>query len=185
LTWILDLLLERGALHEGQKQDVLNRGRDHSRHILLDKRAQMRRMLGRHRVAYRVTPIELIASFRFPRKDQPLERVDEEYITVMVAEALELPFVHLDPLQLDYRLVTNAFGGPFAERHLIVAIEETDAVLTIAMADPWDKELVESIARVKNKRISVVVAAKSEILGIIVEFHGFRRSMQAAEQDFA
>ena len=27
--------------------------------------------------------------------------------------------------------------------------------------------------RVKNKRISVVVAAKSEILGIIVEFHGF------------
>jgi general secretion pathway protein E len=185
LIWILDLLVEKDAIHSGQKQDVLNRGRDQARHILLDKRAQMRRMLGRHRVAYRVSSIELIASFRFQRRDQPLERVDESYITEMVAEALDLPFVQLDPLKLDYGLVTNAFGGPFAERHLIVAIDDTDTSLTIAMADPWDKELVESIARVKNKRITVVVAAKSEILGVIVEFHGFRRSMRAAEKDFA
>ena len=109
LIWILDLLVERGAIHMGQKQDVLNRGRDQARHILLDKRAQMRRMLGRHRVAYRVTPVELIASFRFPRQQEPLERVDEDFVTEIVAEALDLPFVHLDPLQLDYRLVTSAF----------------------------------------------------------------------------
>ena len=185
LIWILDLLVERALLHEGQKQDVMNRGRDQARHILLDKRAQMRRMLGRHRVAYRVTEIELVSSFRFPNQQEPGEKVDEETITALVAGALELSFVHLDPLRLDYKLVTSAFGGPFAERHLIVAIEDTDAKLTIAMADPWDTELVESIARVKNKKIEVVVAAKSEILGIIVEFHGFRRSMRAAEQDFA
>jgi general secretion pathway protein E len=185
LVWILDLLVERAAIHAGQKQDVLNRGRDQARHILLDKRAQMRRMLGRHRVAYRVTEIELVASFRFQIADNVDEKVDEEYITQAVAESLELPFIHLDPLQLDYKLVTSAFGGPFAERHLIVAIEETDNQLTIAMADPWDDELVEGIARVKNKRIHVVVAVKSDILGVIVEFHGFRRSMRAAEKDFA
>ena len=34
----------------------------------------------------------------------------------MWSVALSLPFVHLDPLQLDYKLVTSAFGGPFAER---------------------------------------------------------------------
>ncbi len=185
LTWILDQLTDAGMLHDGQRQDVLNRGRDQARHILLDKRAAMRRMLGRHRVAYRVTAIELIDSFRFIRHDQPGVRLDEETITEMVAEVLSVPFVHLDPLRLDYKLVTNAFGGPFAERHLIVAVEDTPEALTIAMADPWDKELVESISRVKNKPIKVVVASKSEILGIIVEFHGFRRSMQAAEDDFA
>ena len=114
LVWILDLLVERGAIHTGQKQDVLNRGRDQARHILLDKRAQMRRMLGRHRVAYRVTEIELIASFRFLIGDKVDERVDEEFITQAVSDSLDLPFVHLDPLQLDYKLVTSAFGGPFA-----------------------------------------------------------------------
>ena len=65
---------------------------------------------------------------------------------------------------------------PSPSGNLIVAIDDTDSALTIAMADP-DNELVESIARVKNKKIIVVVAPKTEILGIIVEFlRGFRRS---------
>ena len=78
LTEILDLLLDRGLVHAGQKQDVLNRGRDQARHILLDKRAEMRRLLGRHRVAYQVSEIELIASFRFKRADLPDEPLDQE-----------------------------------------------------------------------------------------------------------
>jgi general secretion pathway protein E len=184
LSEILDMLVEAGHIHVGNKQDVLNRGRDQARHILLDKRAEMRRMLGRHRVAYRVTEIELISSFRFKCVDAPDERVTEELITRMVADSLGLEFVYLDPLQLDYKLVTTAFGGPFAERHLLVAVGETKEELTIAMADPWDTELVGSIARVKGKRMRVVVAQKSAVLGIIVEFHGFRRSMAAAEEEF-
>jgi len=184
LQHILDLLVADGTIHPGNRQDVLNRGRDQARHILLDKRAQMRRMLGRHRVTYRVTEIELISSFRFRRADEPDERVSEELITRRVATDLDLQFVYLDPLALDYGLVTKAFGGPFAERHLIVALEDDAEGMTIAMADPWDTELVESIARVKGKPIQVVVAQKSEILSVIVEFHGFRRSMRAAAEEF-
>lgn len=184
LSHILDLLVEDGTIHPGNRQDVLNRGRDQARHILLDKRAQMRRMLGRHRVAYRVTEIELIASFRFRRVDEPEERVTEELITRRMAKDLGLDFVYLDPLALDYRLVTKAFGGPFAERHLVVALEDGPESMVIAMADPWDTELIESIARVKGKTVEVKVAQKSEILGVIVEFHGFRRSMRAAEEEF-
>ena len=46
LVWILDVLLSRGLIHEGQKKDVLNRGDDQARHIMLDKRAELRRLLG-------------------------------------------------------------------------------------------------------------------------------------------
>jgi general secretion pathway protein E len=184
LSHILDLLVADGTIHSGNKQDVLNRGREQARHILLDKRAQMRRMLGRHRVAYRVTEIELISSFRFRQANDSEEQVTEELITRRVALDLDLEFIYLDPIALDYKLVTKAFGGPFAERHLIVALEETAQTMTIAMADPWDTDLVESISRVKGKTIKVVVAQKSEILGVIVEFHGFRRSMRAAEEEF-
>ena len=45
LEWVLDLLVEAKALHAGQKQDVLNRGREQARHILLDKRAELRKLL--------------------------------------------------------------------------------------------------------------------------------------------
>ena len=65
LVWILDVLLNRGCLHAGQRQDVLNRGEDQARHIMLDKRAELRRLLGKRRVVYRVSEMEVIASFRF------------------------------------------------------------------------------------------------------------------------
>jgi general secretion pathway protein E len=185
LTEILDVLLDRGLMHAGQRQDVLNRGRDQARHILLDKRAEMRRLLGRHRVAYRVSEVEVIASFRFKRVDLQDEPLDEEAITKTLAEHCGLPYVHLDPLKLDFKLVTETFGGPFAERHLVIAIADEPRALTLAVADPWDKDLLDSIRRVKGKDVVPVLAQKSHILQVIVEFHGFRRSMRAAEKDFA
>jgi len=185
LDEILTVLVERGILRDGQRRDVHNRGKDRARHILLDKRAEMRRLLGRHRVAYRVSEMELVASFRFERADEADVVIDEEVIARAMADHLGLPYVHLDPLQLDYRLVTETFGGPFAERHLVVTLEDTDEALTLAVADPWDAELLDSIARVKGKPVQAVLAQKRQILQVIVEFHGFRRSMSAAVEEYA
>lgn len=184
LTEILDLLVRRGLIHAGQRQDVLNRGADQARHILLDRRAEMRRLLGRHRVTYKVHEIELIASFRFKRHDVPEDLLTEELVTRLVAEHAGLPFAYLDPLRLDYKLVTESFGGPFAERHLVVTLAETADSVTIATADPWDKELFEGIVRVKGKSVRPVLAQKSQLLQVIIEFHGFRRSMRAAEVEY-
>jgi general secretion pathway protein E len=183
LDEILLMLVRRGCIHPGQQRDVIHRGREQARHILLDKRAEMRRLLGRQRVSYDVGEIEVIASFRFHRLDRPDLFVDEELITRTCAEHLGMPFVNLDPLSLDYKLVTETFGGPFSERHLVVALEDRADRLTVAVADLWNHELLQSIARFKAKEVVAVAAQKSEILQVIVEFHGFRRSMRAAEAD--
>jgi general secretion pathway protein E len=184
LEFILDALVKRKILHAGQHQDVLNRGVDQARHILLDKRAEMRRLLGRQRVAYRVHMSEVVASFRFPRQDGEEGIIDEELITRTLADEMGLPYVHLDPLQLDYKLVTESFGGPFAERNLIIAIDESRKAFTVAVADPWNDDLLVELARAKGKEIRPVLAQKQQILRVIVEFHGFRRSMRAAEDEF-
>ena len=180
LHWILDLLVEKEILRDGQRQDILNRGRDAARHILLDKRAELRKLLGKQRVAYQVSEIELVASFRFRTPGDDGQPVDERLLTRKVAESLEIPFREVDPLQLDYRLVTEAFGGPFAERHLIIPVEETDDELICALAAPWDRDVLEQLARLKQKKIRPVMAMKSVIIQVIAEFHGFRRSMKAA-----
>lgn len=180
LPRILDMLVEAGLIHAGQKQDVLNRGKEQARHLLLDRRAELRRLLGRQRVSYSISDIELVASFRFkrPGTDQPL---DEETITEVVARHLGYAFVRIDPLKLDFRLVVDAFGGPFAEKHLVIALEADDDHLTVAVTDPWNTDLLASLAQFKQKAIRPVMAPKCEILRVISEFHGFRRSMRAAE----
>ena len=188
LVWILDLLVNERLIHEGQKRDVLNRGTEQARHIMLDKRAELRRLLGKQRVSYKVGEIETIASFRFKPLDaaqaegEPV--VDERVITRKVAAAVGLPFVEIDPLQLDYKLVTEAFGGPFAERHLIIALADDPQELTCATADPWNQEVLGQLARLKGKSVKPVMAMKSAIMQVVAEFHGFRRSMKAAAQEF-
>ncbi|MFZ5475161.1 MAG: GspE/PulE family protein [Myxococcota bacterium] len=180
LAQILDVLVEGGMLHEGQKRDVLHRGKEQARHLLLDRRAELRRVLGRQRVSYAISDLELVASFRFRRADNG-QVLDEESATEAVAKALGYGFVRIDPLKLDFRLVVDAFGGPFAEKHLVIAIENKPDYITVAVTDPWNTELLGSLAAYKQKAIRPVMAPKSEILRVITEFHGFRRSMRAAE----
>ncbi|MFN7144094.1 MAG: GspE/PulE family protein [Myxococcota bacterium] len=180
LPRILDMLVDAGMIHAGQKQDVLNRGKEQSRHLLLDRRAELRRLLGKQRVSYAISDIELIASFRFKRADADA-LLDEETITEVVARTLGYPFVRIDPLKLDFRLVVEAFGGPFAEKHLVIATADGRDALTVAVTDPWNTDLLGSLAQFKQKPIRPVMAPKSEILRVIAEFHGFRRSMRAAE----
>jgi general secretion pathway protein E len=184
LTEFLNFLVDRGIIHSGQKQDVLNRGQEQARHLLLDKRTEMRRLMGRKRVAYSLSEIEVIASFRFRRMDITEELVDEECISRVIAEEKGYPFVVLDPLQLDYRLVTDSFGGPFAERHLIITLELDEDSMTLAMAEPWNKEIIHSIERIKGKKIIPITASKRNVLRVIAEFHGFRSSMRAAEAKY-
>ena len=107
----LKYLVQRGIIHEGQLKDVLNRSQEQARHVLLDKRNEIRRLMGRQRIAYSLSEIELIASFRFRRIDIPEDLVDEDCISRVVADEKGLPYVVLDPLQLDYRLITDTFGG--------------------------------------------------------------------------
>jgi general secretion pathway protein E len=177
----LEYLVQRGIIHAGQKQDILTRGQDHARHVLLDKRNEIRRLMGKKRIAYSLSEIELISSFRIRRLDIPEDLVDEECVSRVVAEAKGIPFTVLDPIQLDYRLITDSFGGPFAERHLIVTIDDQPNAMTLAMAEPWNQELIETIERIKGKQILPIAASKRNVLQIIAEFHGFRSSMVAAE----
>ncbi len=185
LTALLDILVRRGMMHAGQRQDVLNRGREQSRHLLLDRRAELRRVLGKQRVSYAISEIELIASFRFKRVDNPELFLEEETITEVVAKELGYPFVRIDPLKLNFKLVVDAFGGPFAEKNMVIALDEVASHLSVALTDPWNTELLTQLAQFKKKAIRPVMACKSEIQRVITEFHGFRRSMRAAEQELA
>ena len=78
LKELLDMLIRHGKIHEGQKKDVIQRSVDQARHLLLDKREQLRRMMGRNRVIYELAAEELIESFRFRQLDQPQDFVNED-----------------------------------------------------------------------------------------------------------
>jgi general secretion pathway protein E len=177
---VCDMLVADGLMHDGQVKDVMVRYSIQEKRILIDRRGHLRKALGRRRVSYEVGEMEIIASFHFPIPEREKQKLTEHMITECVARHLKLPFFIPDPTKLDYKLVTGTFPGQFAERHLIIPIRKTKKVVTLAVANPFDTELLESLTRYAGTGIELVLAPKSEILKTIMEFHGFKKSVDLA-----
>ncbi len=181
---ICDLLVQRELMHEGQKRDVMVRYSVQEKRILFRKRPEMRKALGHKRTAYEVGEMEIVAAFRFVIPGTDGEVLTEERITREVASDAGMPYVIPDPLKLDYKLVTETFPGAFAERHLVIPLRRADGVLTVAIANPFDRELLDSLARFTGLTVEPQLATKSQLLKIIIEYHGFKKSVDTAAEMF-
>ncbi len=180
---ICDMLVEDGLMHQGQVKDVLARYSIQEKRILIKTRTELRKTMGRQRVPYTVGEIEIIASFSFPMptRDGPLS---EQIITECVARHLSMPFMLLDPLSLDYKMITGTFQGAFAERNMIVPVAKTRKTLTLAVANPFDTQMIESLRGYTGLEVDTVLSPKSDILRVIMEFHGFKKSVDKAARQF-
>lgn len=185
LEHLCDLLVQAGYIHEGQKKDVLARHSVQEKRIHLEKRQELRRLVGKRRLEYEVAESEIIASFKFRQLNREDRLVTEQLVTELMAKDMGLPFVLVDPLNLDYRLVTSTFPGPFAEKHLLIPLKLQQNLLTVAISNPYDKELIESLPRITGRQVTLVVSPKSDVLRIILEYHGFRKSVAVAAAEFS
>ncbi|MBT1070983.1 GspE/PulE family protein [Pelotalea chapellei] len=130
-----------------------------------------------------VTPAEVIASFGVEIKTSPGKYLTEDVITEAIAAKVGLPYLKIDPLKLNLDIVTAHIPRPFALRHLIVAIAETNGLITVAVADPFNKAIIDDLAEARRLEIRRVLSSKSDILKILREFYGFRASVMAAESE--
>ena len=181
---LADLLLKKILLSREDRTEIMVRGEA--------QRARLSRfqegILSRRRVSVpvsieSVSPSEVIASFNFEIPDSDGKILTEDIITETIAKEINIPYVKIDPLKLDLDMVTSHIPRPFAQRHLIVPVEEKDGVLTVAIADPFDMEGIENLKRTTKIKFKLVLSSKSDILRIVREFYGFRHSMMAAQKE--
>ena len=131
-----------------------------------------------------LTIVDVIASLKMSRLDNPGLQLDEETIYQALAHSWKVPFYRIDPLKLDLNVVTNTIPRSFAMKHLALPVDVRDGVLTVAMADPFNLEVLDDIAMASKLRVQVVVSPKSDIIKLINEFFGFKRSIVAAQDQF-
>jgi general secretion pathway protein E len=108
---------------------------------------------------------------------------------VQIAQALAaqagLPYVKINPLDLDLDVVTKAVAGPFARRHGLVAISKTAERITIAVHDPFAPFPAEDIKRVTGLDIDRVVATRGDIEAVNKGFYDLKSSLQHAEKQLS
>jgi len=130
---------------------------------------------------YEALPPEIIAEMKFPLIHEPSQFINEDLIYELIARQEGLRYIKIDPLELDSKIVTGYFSRPFARRSNAVPLDEKGNDLYVAVANPYDVEFFENVSRITGKRVIPVVAARADILKVITEVYGFKKSVSAAE----
>lgn len=182
LEYVTELLKKRKLITEAQERDILIKGE--MQRARLRKSHESFYSAKRHTIAEYVSPAEIIASLEIPLPSDPNKALTEDMITEAIASEAGMPYRKIDPLKLNLDIVTSQIPRPFAQRHLMVPIEEKGGVVTLAVADPFNLEAVENLKSTRRMKCELVLSSKSDIMKIVREFYGFRYSVGAAEKEF-
>ncbi len=106
----------------------------------------------------------------------------EASIAQALAAEAGLPYVKLNPLDLDLDVVTKGIAGPFARRHGMVAISKTADKITVAVHNPFAPFPLDDIKRVTGLDVDRVVASRADVETINKGFYDLKSSLQTAEK---
>jgi general secretion pathway protein E len=140
---------------------------------------------------YNASPAEIVAAAALPHPTKPRKRVDEDCIAESLAKAASLPYLKaaslpylkIDPLRLDSNLITKTLSRPFVKRHVAVPLERDGEQLRVAITDPFDSMLLETLTSSIQAPLTYVVSSKRDVLAIIDRIYGLKTSITKAESE--
>lgn len=177
-------LLKSGLISHGQEKEILEKKESFRRRLEKLRALKQANAPYGARIINPITIIDIISSLNLDRADDTTKILDEESIFQALAKDWDIPYKKIDPLKLDLNLVTTTIPRSFAMKHLILPIAIKDGLLTAATSNPFNTEAMEDVGRASNLKVQTVVSSKSDIIKLIDEFFGFKRSIAAAEHMF-
>jgi general secretion pathway protein E len=177
LELVANLLAKQGLLTDDARRTAFAR-ENVQRARLLREQATRGGARGLRRAE--LSPIEVLASFRFPDARRDTEVVDEDKATQAIADAVGIPYRKIDPLKLDGQLITRTLSRPFARKHGVLPLERRNGSIVIATTNPFDRELLENLRGLTGAEIEPVLSSPSDIHRAISEVYGFRQQISQA-----
>ncbi len=110
-----------------------------------------------------------------------LGKIGEDEITQAVARHAQLPYLKINPLDLDLDVVTSALPAPFARKHTMCAVSKTGKTVTLAIANPFNRTPLRDLQQFGGLEVKLVVASRSDIEMVNKGFYDLKSSLQAAE----
>jgi general secretion pathway protein E len=182
LEYVADLLQKAGIITDDAKRTAFARENVQRARLLRD---QASRAGGRALRRAELSPIEVLASFKFVDASREGEEVDEDKATQAVARAVGIAYRKIDPLKLDPQLITRTLSRPFARKHAVLPLERKGRSLVVATANPFDRELFENLRGLTGSDIDPVLSAPADIHRAIAEVYGFRQHISEASSQLA
>jgi len=173
VAYIGDLLLGAGFIDERQRSEIES----------ADRQFRLAQRSSKSRAEEDASPFKVIASMNLHDASGNGTRIDDFLLARLIAEEAHLPFYKIDTLKLDVQLVESKISRPFARKHKMVPVAVRDGKLLVAMVNPFDSGAIDSYRPMAKQELELVVAAESDVMGVINEQYGFRASVTKANRD--
>jgi general secretion pathway protein E len=127
-------------------------------------------------------PLALVAEkgwkdLRAPHKPLTLDALAE-----WLARHVGLEYLHIDPLKINFSVVTEVMSSAYASRFRILPVELTAKEVVVATAEPFVREWESEIARLAHREIRRVISNPQDIERCQVEFYNLAKSIKGANR---
>jgi len=109
----------------------------------------------------------------------------EEALYRYLADLAGVPYVDLDPIELDYQMVTECLPGAFAQANGIVAFRKELDRIHIAVCSLPSASQIDDMAHMLGKEIVVYMSRPGAIDKVIRQFYGLHSSILAATKELS
>jgi general secretion pathway protein E len=127
-------------------------------------------------------PLVVVADQKWKQAVPPHRPLSVEALAEWLAKRLDMDYVHIDPLKIDFAAVTDVMSSAYATRFRILPVAVTTKEVTIATAEPRLREWEKELAPIIKRPIRLVIANPLDIERYQFEFYNLARSVKGASR---
>ena len=128
-------------------------------------------------------PLLVIAERQWIDQRDERTAISLEFLSVWLADKVELPYYRVDPLKINVTEVTSVMSYAYAARFNILPIKVEDDCITVATAEPFEKEWENELSRINHCRFERVITNPDDISRYLLEFYSVSRSVKKAQDE--
>jgi len=127
-------------------------------------------------------PLCAVAHAKLLSAQPPHKLLTLDALCEWLAQRVNLPFIRIDPLKIDFTRVADVMSAAYAARFNILPVELTADTLVVAVADPYSLEWEAEIAKVSRRVVRRVIANPLDIAQYITQFFSLAKSIKKANK---
>jgi len=127
-------------------------------------------------------PLTLVAQENWKDLRAPHKSLTLDALAEWLAQRVGLEYLHIDPLKINFSVVTDVMSSAYATRFRILPVELTPKEVVVATAEPYVREWELEIGRLTGREVRRVIANPVAIERCQVEFYNLAKSIKGANR---
>ncbi|MDR0476927.1 MAG: GspE/PulE family protein [Desulfobulbaceae bacterium] len=127
-----------------------------------------------------IHPLTVVAEQNWRTPGPSPRLLDRDYLTQWLAQRTGMQYFHIDPLKVNFAIVTEVMSSAYATRFRILPVGMTANEVVIATAEPFQKGWVAELEPILKKNIRRVIANPDDISRYQIEFYNLAKSVKQA-----